>query len=44
MGDPDNITEETFKKAAKAWGQSVDEAKINTLELLKKEIKDIPQK
>jgi len=43
MGHPDNITEDTFEKAAKAWGQSVDEAKRNTLELLKK-IKDIPQK
>ena len=44
MGSPDNITEETFEKAAKAWGQSVEEAKRNTLELLKKQIKDIPQK
>lgn len=44
MGDPHNITDETFEKAAHAWGQSVDEAKKNTLELLEKEIKDIPQK
>lgn len=44
MDSPDNITDETFEKAAKAWGQSVDQAKKNTLELLKKEIKDIPQK
>lgn len=29
---------EMFEKAAKAWGQSVDEAKKNTLALLKKEV------
>lgn len=44
MGHPDNITDETFEKAAKAWGQSLDQAKKNTLELLEREVKDIPQK
>lgn len=38
MGNPQNITEETFKKAAEASGQSVEEAKKNTLELLQKQI------
>jgi hypothetical protein len=37
MGDEDNITEQTFEKAAKANGQSVEEAKKSTLEQLKKE-------
>ena len=36
MGDPKNITNETFKEAAKAAGQSAEEAKKNTLELLQK--------
>lgn len=36
MGDPRNITDKTFEQAAKAVGQSADEAKRNTLELLKK--------
>lgn len=39
MGHEDNITEETFAKAAKASGQTVDEAKKNTLDLLKKQLK-----
>lgn len=30
---------EMFKKASKAWGQSIDEAKSNTLALLKDQIK-----
>lgn len=38
MGNKDNITEETIKKAATASNQSVDEAKKNTLEELKKQI------
>lgn len=33
VGDPHLI--EMFEKAAKAWGQSVDEAKKNTVALLK---------
>ncbi len=36
MGDPKNITNKTFKEAAEAAGQSEDEAKRNTLELLQK--------
>jgi hypothetical protein len=36
MGDPSNITDKTFAEAAKAAGQSVEEAKKNTLELLQK--------
>lgn len=38
MGDKENITEETFEKASKAWGQSVDEAKENTLNALKHQL------
>lgn len=34
----DSITEETFKKAAKGCGVSLEEAKKNTFELLKKEL------
>lgn len=34
----DSITEETFKKAAKGAGVTVEEAKRFTLELLKKEL------
>lgn len=37
--DGDEHLKEMFEKGAKAWGQSVDQAKHNTLELLKKEIK-----
>jgi len=36
MGDPKNITDQTFNDAAKASEQSVEEAKRNTLDLLKK--------
>ena len=38
MGHPQNITDKTFEEAAKAEGQTVDEAKKNTLELLKKQL------
>ena len=38
MGHPDNITDETFVKAAKAMGQTVEEAKKETLDLLKKQL------
>lgn len=34
MGNPKNITDKTFEEAAKAAGQSVDEAKENVLDLL----------
>ena len=36
MGHPENITKKTFEEAAKAEGQTVEEAKRNTLALLKK--------
>ncbi|HWC02309.1 MAG TPA: hypothetical protein VHF87_06035 [Methylomirabilota bacterium] len=38
MGDPKNITNKTFKEAAEAAGQSVEEAKRNTLELLERSL------
>lgn len=40
MGNADNITIETFDKAAKAWGQNREEAMKNTLKLLKKKVGD----
>lgn len=40
LGDPRNITNKTFEEAAKAADQSVDEAKRNTLALLKKVLKE----
>lgn len=39
MGNSDNITNATFEKAAKAWGQTKDEAMKNTLQLLIKKTK-----
>jgi hypothetical protein len=36
MGDPKDITNKTFEDAAKVAGQSPEEAKQNTLELLQK--------
>lgn len=39
MGHPQNITTKTFEEAAKAMNQSVEETKKNTLELLKKQLK-----
>lgn len=36
MGDPKNITDKTFEEAARAAGQSPEEAKKNALELLQK--------
>lgn len=38
MGHPDNITEEKFAKAAQAMGQTVEEAKKETLKLLQKQL------
>jgi hypothetical protein len=35
MGDPKNITNKTFEESAKAADQPVEEAKKNTLALLK---------
>jgi hypothetical protein len=34
MGNPKNITDKTFQEAAKAAGQSVEDAKKNTVKLL----------
>ena len=38
MGNPKNITDKTFEEAAKAAGQTVEEAKKNTLAILKKQL------
>lgn len=38
MGNPANITNSTFQKAADAEKQTVTEAKLNALELLKQEL------
>ena len=38
LGDPKLITNKTFEDAAKAAGQSPDEAKKNVYEYLKKEL------
>jgi hypothetical protein len=38
MGDTRNITDKTFEEAAKAASQSVEEAKRNVLQQLKKEL------
>jgi len=45
MGDPKNITNTTFNEASKAAGQSAEEAKKNTLELLQKTLgaEQLPQ-
>jgi len=40
MGDPRNITNKTFEEAAKAAGETPEEAKRNTLKLLKKILKE----
>jgi len=34
------LTEEDFRRMAKAWGMSVEDAKRNTLELLKDELEE----
>ena len=36
MGKPENITNETFQKAAAAMGMSIKESRENALELLEK--------
>ncbi|HXX34246.1 MAG TPA: hypothetical protein VEM15_07220 [Thermodesulfobacteriota bacterium] len=38
LGDPKNITNRTFEEAAKAAGETVEEAKRNVLEELKKQL------
>ena len=40
MGNSDNITSKTFEKAAKAWGQTKEEAMSNTLKLLDKKVRN----
>jgi hypothetical protein len=40
MGDPKNITDKTFEDAAKAMDQTAEEAKKNTLALLRKELEE----
>ena len=40
MGDSKNITTKTFEEAAKASNQSVEEAKRETLKLLKKNLSE----
>jgi hypothetical protein len=40
MGHQENITEETFEQAAKAMDQTVEEAKQETLKLLKKQLEE----
>jgi len=39
MGEPKNITNKTFEEAAKAAGQTLEEAKRNVLGELKKQLK-----
>ena len=38
MGSDDNITDETFEKAAHASHQSVEEAMQNTMDVLKQKL------
>jgi len=38
LGDPKNITNKTFEEAAKAAGETVEEAKRNVFEELKKQL------
>lgn len=38
MGHPENITDETFEKAAKVEDITPEEAKKNSLKLLKKQL------
>jgi hypothetical protein len=38
MGNPKNITNKTFEEAAKASGQTIEEAKKNALDLLQKTV------
>ncbi|MGH2405299.1 MAG: hypothetical protein ACRDGN_12690 [bacterium] len=44
MGNPANITNKTFEAAAKAQRQSVEQAKRNALDLLKKVTGEKPSK
>jgi len=40
MGNPKNITNKTFQEAADAAGESLEEAKKNTLELIEKTLSE----
>jgi hypothetical protein len=40
MGNPKNITNKTFQEAARAAGESIDDAKKNTLELIQKTLNE----
>lgn len=44
MGKPTNITNKAFEAAAKAEGQTVEQARKNSLELLKKVAGEKPSK
>jgi hypothetical protein len=44
MGDANNITDETFEKAAKASGQPLKEALENTKELIEEKLASLEQK
>lgn len=44
MGKPTNITNKTFEAAAKGEGQTVDQARRNALDLLKKVTGEKPSK
>jgi len=39
QNSPNKEFDQMFEKAAKAWGQPVEEAKKNTLSLLKRQLK-----
>ena len=40
MGNPKNITNKTFNEASRAAGQSAEEARKNTLELLQQTLSE----
>lgn len=44
MGKPTNITNKTFEAAAKGEGQTLEQARKNALDLLKKVIGEKPSK
>jgi hypothetical protein len=44
MGKPTSITNKTLESAAKAEGQSIEEARKNALDLLKKVMGEKPSK
>lgn len=44
MGHPENITNATFDQAAKAEGQTREQALMNTLELLQRQVQSATSK